>query len=312
LSKKSNLVELKQIIMKKLMITVGLGVCTLFANSQALTNKKGQAMLPASGDWGISAQANPFIDFASTIALGMFGAEGTAAAPSFSNYYENQTFIGKRFKSDNQAERVIFNIGLSRDGQTASIQKDSAYVTGALLSYEKEKVEDKWASKSLRVGLGYGLEWRRGSNRLQGYYGADAMLWVSSSSNKYTYGNDANESFSSTDFNGNVTGESRTLSSKSGMTFGLGVRGFVGVEYFFLPKMSLGAEYGYGLGLARTGQSSSEVETWNSSNSTVSKEEIESGSKSSSISLDFDNVGGNPMSNVFGAGSATLRLAMYF
>ncbi len=295
------------------MITIGLGVSALLANSQALTNKKGQPMLPVTGDWGISAQADPFINFASTIALGMFGAEGTATAPTFTNYYDNQTFIGKRFKSDNLAERVIFNIGLSRDAQTATIAKDSAYSTaGGLLSYENEKVEDKWASKSLRVGLGYGMEWRRGSNRLQGYYGADAMLWVSSSSNKYTYGNDANESFTSIDFNGNVTGESRTLSSKSGMTFGLGVRGFIGVEYFFLPKMSLGAEYGYGLGLARTGQSSSEVEKWNSSNSTVSTEDVESGSKSSSISLDFDNVASNPLSNVFGAGSASLRLEMYF
>lgn len=72
------------------------------------------------------------------------------------------------------------------------------------------------------------------------------------------------------------------------------------------------AEYGYGLGFSRTDQSKSETESWDSVMSEVTSDTNESGSKSSNFALDFDNVESNPLSNVFGAGNASLRLEMYF
>jgi hypothetical protein len=39
-----------------------------------------------------------------------------------------------------------------------------------------------------------------------------------------------------------------------GGTFGLGVRGFVGVEYFFAPKISIGGELGWGISYMSTGE----------------------------------------------------------
>jgi len=37
----------------------------------------------------------------------------------------------------------------------------------------------------------------------------------------------------------------RVTDNKSGMNFLVGARGFIGVEYFFAPKISIGGEFGY-------------------------------------------------------------------
>ena len=54
---------------------------------------------------------------------------------------------------------------------------------------------------------------------------------------------------------------SRTVETKNGATFTLGARAFIGAEYFILPKMSLGAEYGWGIGLSTTGSGTQTIET---------------------------------------------------
>jgi hypothetical protein len=57
-------------------------------------------------------------------------------------------------------------------------------------------------------------------------------------------------------------GDSRVLSQKDGMSVTFGVRGFVGVEYFVAPKISIGAEFGWGLGMITTPRGKVETETW--------------------------------------------------
>jgi hypothetical protein len=45
------------------------------------------------------------------------------------------------------------------------------------------------------------------------------------------------------------------------MAIGVGVRVFAGAEYFFLPKISLGAELGWGLSYVTTGRSETVYES---------------------------------------------------
>ena len=101
-------------------------------------------------------------------------------------------------------------------------------------------------------------------------------MLVAGGGEKYSYGNDVvTNSIStsaaddgvaaySTNFGGNVSSsadhDERTLLVRNGKTFGLAIRGYVGVEYFFTSKMSLGGEFGWGLGWARTGRGSKTVE----------------------------------------------------
>ena len=82
---------------------------------------------------------------------------------------------------------------------------------------------------------GLGKEWRRGSTRLQGFYGADALVGFSSTKWTETNNNAGNASFN------------------AGTSINLGVTGFIGAEYFLFPKMSIGAQYNYGLQIASNG-----------------------------------------------------------
>jgi hypothetical protein len=96
--------------------------------------------------------------------------------------------------------------------------------------------------------------------------------------------------------NNGTTATSRTLTSKAGSTFGFGVRGFIGAEYFFAPKMSIAAEYGWGLNLSSTKGSETVTEFWGlaDANATVeSNYEITTmGGKTSNFGIDTDNLGG--------------------
>jgi hypothetical protein len=50
------------------------------------------------------------------------------------------------------------------------------------------------------------------------------------------------------------------LEVETGRTLGLGVRGFIGAEYFLFPKISIGGEFGLGVGYQRTGNGTVTVE----------------------------------------------------
>ena len=47
---------------------------------------------------------------------------------------------------------------------------------------------------------------------------------------------------------------------KDGTLVGFGIRGFLGVEYFIAPKLSLSAEYGWGPSIANKGRGSIETQ----------------------------------------------------
>ena len=79
-----------------------------------------------------------------------------------------------------------------------------------------------------------------------------AMISLGTSGTANTYGN----AISATN------GGARTTETKAGSSFGLAIGGFGGVEYFFAPKMSLGAEIGWTIALNTTGDGESTSEAW--------------------------------------------------
>ncbi|MEY3343883.1 MAG: hypothetical protein RL090_1567 [Bacteroidota bacterium] len=120
------------------------------------------------------------------------------------------------------------------------------------------------------INLAAGLQKYRGQGRLKGFYGAEAAIGLSSG--KETW-------------DGSDNGENYSAEVKAGSGFSFGVRGFIGVEYFFAPKMSISGEYGWGLSLDSVGEG--EVSTSYGGVSSSSKT-----GKSSSFGLDTDNAGG--------------------
>ena len=155
----------------------------------------------------------------------------------------------------------------------------------------------------MNIGLGLGIEKRRGKGRVQGVYGAMANLMIASSGDKFTFGN----SFSSDNTSPYSTiypwyhespgvyhyesVNSRVTKLNDGLKFGIGANAFIGVEYFFAPKMSIGGEFAWGLAVELTGKSKETVESWDYSASAVKTKETKSGG-GMYIGIDTNNSGG--------------------
>lgn len=305
--------------MKKLLVFVSLLCASFQSFSQDLTSKEGEPILPQAKDWSFGIDATRFIKNAS------FDFVSTAQAVSL-----------KYFKDPKTAYRIGIRVGLNNwttkamvDDRVAASSTVSAYPAAVVMK------ENVWKKSSTAVGLTFGIEKRRGVSRLQGIYGVEGSLYISSSKDKFTYGNALNASTSpqfgvdtkndamSSPYFGNannidtipkiqgVQGAARVLERKNGVALSLGVRAFIGAEYFVLPKMSLGGEFGWGFGVSSTGRSETKLESIGQSNvsggsgASVKGTTIDGGA-SNHVGLDTDN------SNILGGLSATLRLNVYF
>jgi hypothetical protein len=248
--------------MKRIILTAVLAISTvgMFAQTSGggLTSKKGEVYLPESGDWAIGFDANPFLTY-----FGQFlGNANVAPQAGFLN--SNQTIIGKYFVDDHTAYRALIRIGIDHSGQDNLVTQDG-YTGAPPVPF----VTDHWSYSTHFIGLGAGMEMRRGKTRLQGYYGAEFMFYLMGSSNAYTYGN----AFSSTNTTptstltwgatptSGATG-SRVTEMDMGSTFGINLLGFIGCEYFVIPKVSIGAEYTWGVMFSSTGQGTTTTESW--------------------------------------------------
>ena len=209
--------------MKKIILSVVAIMAFGFANAQELKSKKGENYLPEAGDWAISFQANPFLEYFGQVAGGNVpvGGGGFTANSPIAN-----SFVGKKFIDAKSAYRVIANFGFGSNNFTAGDINGDGVAEFAT-----------YKSSSFNLQAGLGKEWRKGSTRLQGFYGADALVGFASTKWSETNNPGGNDSFD------------------AGTSINLGVTGFIGAEYFILPKMSIGAQYNYGLQIASNGAS---------------------------------------------------------
>lgn len=295
--------------MKKSVLAFALAFGLTSAFAQDLTSKKGEPILPESGDWSIGIDANPFLNYFGN----MLNGNTSNSAPTWNFLNSNLTLVGKMFTSETTAYRGILRIGMNSTKETAMIG-DAAVTTPPTFPSVPAMVEDVHKNSSRFIGLGGGMEWRRGKTRLQGFYGGDLMFWMSGSKDTYEYGNTLSTTVAvnpgtTTNFGSNLTTDTygnnaRVLESKAGSTIGLGVRGFIGCEYFILPKISLGAEFGWGIAFSSTGAGSTTHESVGGTGPAPGEQTLETG-KSSSFSLDLDR-------NAFGTGNGSLRINFHF
>jgi hypothetical protein len=122
------------------------------------------------------------------------------------------------------------------------------------------ELENVFKERSTDIFLSGGIEFRRGESRVQGFYGAEGLVNFTSGRQITDYGL---EWTSEAEDAGLVAdGQQRLLREVDGKTYGIGGRGFVGVEYFFAPKMSISAEYGLGLVFSRQGRGTDVYEVY--------------------------------------------------
>ena len=202
----------------------------------------------------------------------------------------DQSIFLKYFQDESTAIRARIRVGLDNTATNNFVVQDEQ-------SDPTVTVEDKRRVRNTNIVIGAGLEKRRGSGRLQGFYGGEFFLALSGGSTTFEYGNTFNQNnvtpTSTTDFDAQITGPapSRLLETSNGSTFGLGLRGFVGAEYFFAPKLSVGTEFGWGFGFNSTGEGETKVESWDAGNNAIS-ETTTKVAGGSSLDLDTDNLGG--------------------
>jgi hypothetical protein len=304
--------------MKKsvLLLAAAFGVSSAFA--QDLTSKKGEPFLPEAGDWAIGIDAAPFLNYA-----GQLLSNGGAIAPGFNFLTGNtQTIVGKMFKDEKTAYRAGLRIGLGSNSEKNMVS-DRTVTTAPTFPAVPTMKENTWKSSTTAFGLSGGLEFRRGKTRLQGYYGGELGFYMKSTKDKFTYGNALTPATATpavtvagaddfgiiadnigTDTYGNA---SRVTERKNGSMISLGVRGFIGAEYFILPKISIAGEFGWGVGLTSNGKTSTTSESVGvaGTSSVVGSQTIESG-KSGSFRIDTDN-----KNSVWGP-TSTLRLNLHF
>lgn len=264
--------------MRKLILSAAIIFASSSAFAQDLVTKKGEPILPQAGDYALSVDASPFLRY-----VGNFiGGNGLNAAPTmnFLSGAVNQVVTVKYFVTDKMAYRAGLRLGFD------SNKNELGFNTG-----------DYRTVGTSNVGLTAGLEYRRGNGRLQGYYGAEAGLAFDGGSSSWSYKND----LSATNTNGGVA---RSIKTSIGTTLNLGVRGFLGVEYFVLPKISIGGEFGWGVAFASSGLGKNKTEEWDGTK--VITTESDSGTKTSSFSVDTDN-----LNSVFGP-AGTLRINFHF
>ncbi|MCB9188010.1 MAG: hypothetical protein H6599_01885 [Flavobacteriales bacterium] len=260
---------------------VGLGS---IANAQTtqVTNDKGTVVTPEAGDWAIGFNAAPIFDY---VGNAFNGSTGNSLSTQFVN--SNNAIYGKMFIDENTAYRASVRL-MYGSGTTISLQ-DTNTVDAA-----PDYLENKIKASGAGVVLGAGIEKRRGHGRLQGYYGGEALITLGGTTPnmKYEYA----LAMDTANLNAGLVTNGRTLSSKAGSTFGIGVRGFIGAEYFVLPKISIAAEYGWGLGFSTTGAGETVSEVYGFETSTATTETVfeltTMTGKSSSFNIDTDNWGG--------------------
>lgn len=272
------------------------GVTTAFA--QDLTSKKGEPILPEAGDYAIGVDATPFISYFGNM---MNGTQNNS--PFGWNYTNGGNMItGKMFASETMAYRGMLRIGFGSDKMTNPVVDDLS--TSTPVAMKEDEMKASWNY----IGLGGGLEWRRGKGRLQGYWGGMLMFSMSGSKTSYTYGNSFSSSnpapTTTVDFTTGATANvgARVTEMKMGSTMMFGLRGFAGAEFFVLPKISIGGEFGWGLGFSSTKAGTMTTESWNGTGTTST--ETETGS-SSSFGIDTDN-------NAFGLAPAAILVHFHF
>jgi hypothetical protein len=238
---------------RKVLFVASLFLATATFAQDGLTSKKGEAYLPEAGDWSIGFDASALTSFVGNMANAGNNNAGLTA-PMMDNVGQEIRF--KMFKDEKTAYRLRARIGMS----SSSTDVYDMYNPDALnTTADEEFTTNTKTSSGLNLVLGAGLEKRRGNTRIQGYYGGEVFFGLLGGTKTTT----STGSVLSDDYTGlgGVGTERQTEDVQAGK-FTLGLQGFIGVEWFFAPKVSLGAEYTWGLAMNSFSETSTTVEFW--------------------------------------------------
>lgn len=218
-----------------------------------LVNKKGFKILPEEGDFAIGVNAVPYFEY-----LGNFFGKTGKNTLSINDFD-----IFGRYYIDNESA-IRFNIYINNKNKYENryVQDDVAVLSNPA---SNAQVKDTRNTKDNAYGLMAGYQRFRGYGRLRGFYGGQLGYVRSRKRIIYNYGN----SISQTNQNPTIsdlsawTGNARPLSNKQVATNNVVLGAFAGVEYYFAPKICIGAEVRLNAILTFSGETKVKNEYWN-------------------------------------------------
>lgn len=285
--------------------------CMMLASTTYVDAKKPEKnYLPEAGDITIGVNAVPFLNYLGN----MFGKRennninpaefgGVPAVPGLDN--PTMSIFGKYFLTDQTALRLNVGIGINSQTQSQYVQNDAAIAENPL---SVDQVEDTYKYRNSGMSVAIGYEWRRGGKRLQGFWGGQAILAYYNSKHYFGYGNAITEvnqiptQNSSWNNNGNVQvpslsndnnvgGNSRLLMQSDGRSWTYGLGGFVGVEYYIAPKISIGCEMSLNLLWTTGGKKYQKSERFNPDFNKVEENIRWTGKSDSGFRFGTENIG---------------------
>lgn len=274
--------------MKKIVLFAAalFAVSAVSAQTGEITSNRGENWLSQDGDWAITFDAAPLLNYAGNL----FNNGNNSNVMAMNNMIASR---GYQY-SDDGAGRAL-NVGGVVIGGKKLIDANTAYRGQVRLGFGSHKETDLVSTipatdpvsyvdnvkkfNFMGIDLGVGLEKRVGSTRVVGVYGAMFDIGFGSAKTTYEYGNALS--------NNNPDGTHRPTEEKLGSTMGLGLRAFAGIEWFCAPKISLSAEYSWGVSMSSKGHTTTSTEWWDPANGgSVKTESTDGGTKENDFGID--------------------------
>ena len=234
-------------IMKRYILSIALCVLS-FVNAMAQEETK-KVYLPEQGDVAISFDAAPVLKYVGNMFNGsanntLGNLSGTPVANSIEGFYaeditNNVSIAGKYMLTDNLA--VSANIGLQLHSLTTNM-----YVADDLGNLNNPLNENKLIDTRFDKMNGYnaiiGADYHKGNGRIQGVFGAGILFGRNNVRTEYQYANAMTIVNQTPSSSWDLDNGYRTLSKVTDLNTLFGFAGKVGIEYFIIPKVSLGAQ----------------------------------------------------------------------
>ena len=247
-------------------------VAAASAQTGEITSAKGENWLSQDGDWGLTLSAQPLVNYVGNLFNNGTNSDSTVLFNSL--WGDGSTFNGspagttgiviggKKLVDANTAYRGRIRIGFGSQKQTeqvAAIPQPTPPPTPAT------QVDNVTKDSYMGIYLGGGLEKRVGSTRVVGIYGGEIGIALGNQKRTFEYGNALSAQNSG----------SRPTESKFGSSFGLALFGFAGVEWFAAPKLSIGGEMSWGVGLSSRGLASTTSESFDTTANAIVSQTVE-------------------------------------
>ena len=295
------------------------------ADDQVLKNKKGFEILPKKGDIALGFNTIPILD----LLLGTLNrATPFAGSGNVVQYTQasNNQIVGKYFLDAKTAIRVRFGVNTLSGSFTNQVQDANAMYKASLGTADDIaaasliRVDDKLKFSKNNIMLTVGYEKRRGYRRLQGVYGGEFGFGTNGSRQSVDYGNKFSDQYQvqyTNNFNAFTTATEtpttpgrtvRPLQTTNRGGFRIGVRGFIGIEYFIFSKISIAAEYGWSYSITTRRKSTTTQEVYNNGQKgpEVFQEKVDTDSSEKLKGFSVDNNNGSvfSMNNTLGGNTA--------